>query len=160
MVGRPKFYILFGTLLFFSCFDGFAFLSCVCYWSRIVTSNKPFIAGPGKCDKWALPRCKNLWNSPVTKEVNIIDPNPNNSYKTKKKFTCSYTEVNPKNDIKHLVFDFPNHGRPRWIWDEIAYEAPGLDLIYSKSEWNNYFLNAPIKKKTKFEIKMIHLPFF
>ena len=32
------------------------------------------------------------------KEVNIIDPNPNSSYKTKKKFTGlrSYTEVNPK----------------------------------------------------------------
>ena len=29
------------------------------------------------------------------KEVNIIDPNPNNSYKTKKNFTGSYTEVNP-----------------------------------------------------------------
>ena len=30
------------------------------------------------------------------KEANILDPNPNNSYKTKKKFTGSYTEVNPK----------------------------------------------------------------
>ena len=29
------------------------------------------------------------------KEVNTIDPNPNNSYKTKKKFTGSYTEGNP-----------------------------------------------------------------
>ena len=29
------------------------------------------------------------------KEVNITDPNPYNSYKTKKKFTGSYTEVNP-----------------------------------------------------------------
>ena len=27
-------------------------------------------------------------------EVEIIDPNPNNSYKTKKNFTGSYTEVN------------------------------------------------------------------
>ena len=32
------------------------------------------------------------------KEVNIIDPNPNNSYKTKKKFAGSYTEVNPLGD--------------------------------------------------------------
>ena len=30
------------------------------------------------------------------KEVNIIDPNPNNSYITKKKFTDSYTELSPK----------------------------------------------------------------
>ena len=29
------------------------------------------------------------------KLTNIIDPNSNNSYKTKKKFTGSYTEVNP-----------------------------------------------------------------
>ena len=28
------------------------------------------------------------------------NPNPNNSYKTKKKFTGSYTEVNPKNLLK------------------------------------------------------------
>ena len=26
----------------------------------------------------------------------MIDPNPNNSYKTKKKFTGSFTEVNPR----------------------------------------------------------------
>ena len=30
------------------------------------------------------------------KEVNIIDPNTNISYKTKNKFTGSYTEVNPE----------------------------------------------------------------
>ena len=30
------------------------------------------------------------------KEVNIIDPNPNNNYETKKNFTGFYTEVNPK----------------------------------------------------------------
>ena len=30
------------------------------------------------------------------KEVNIVDTNRNNSYKTKKKFTGSCTEVNPK----------------------------------------------------------------
>ena len=35
------------------------------------------------------------------KEVNIIDPNPNDSYKTKKKFTGSYTEVNPE-----FLFEF------------------------------------------------------
>ena len=29
------------------------------------------------------------------KEFNIIDPKPNNSYKTTKNFTGSYTEVNP-----------------------------------------------------------------
>ena len=29
------------------------------------------------------------------KEVNIIDPNANNSYKTKKNFTGFYTEVSP-----------------------------------------------------------------
>ena len=29
------------------------------------------------------------------KKVNIIDSNPNNSYKTKKNFTGFYTEVNP-----------------------------------------------------------------
>ena len=27
-----------------------------------------------------------------------MDPNPNNSYKTKKKFTGAYTEVNPKTE--------------------------------------------------------------
>ena len=37
-------------------------------------------------EKQAHHRCKNLWHSPVTqnkenKEVNIIDPNPSNSYK-------------------------------------------------------------------------------
>ena len=32
----------------------------------------------------------------LIKEVNMIDPNPNNSCKTKKKFTGSYTEVNSK----------------------------------------------------------------
>ena len=86
-------------------FRRLSFLSCVCYWSRIVTSNKPFIAWPEKCEKL----------------------------------------------IKQLVLDFRNHGRPRWIWDEIAYEAPVLDLISSKSEWNNYFfsVNAPIKKKVE-----------
>ena len=30
------------------------------------------------------------------KEVNIIDPNPNNSFERKKKFTGSNAEVNPK----------------------------------------------------------------
>ena len=34
------------------------------------------------------------------KEVNIIDPNPNNSYKTKKNFTGFYTEVNPCNTME------------------------------------------------------------
>ena len=53
----------------------------------------------------ALPRCKKQWNSPVTwnkenEEVNIIDPNPNNSSKTKKNFTGSYAEVNPKTGTK------------------------------------------------------------
>ena len=33
------------------------------------------------------------------KEVNIIDPNPNNSYKTKKKFIGSYTEVDPDSTL-------------------------------------------------------------
>ena len=32
------------------------------------------------------------------KEVSIIDPNPNNSYKTKKNFTGFYTEVNPNSE--------------------------------------------------------------
>lgn len=46
------------------------------------------------------PWCKNLQHSPVTenrenKEVKIIDPNPNNSYRTKKNFTAFYAEVNP-----------------------------------------------------------------
>ena len=62
------------------------------------------------------------------KEVNIIDPNPNNSYKTKKKFAGSYTEVNP-------IFPSLNHDENKAIgtlsrefWIQIAdlKQLPGL----------------------------------
>ena len=37
------------------------------------------------------------------KEVNTIDPKPNNSYKTKKNLTGFYTEVNPKIGLAALI---------------------------------------------------------
>jgi len=40
------------------------------------------------------------------KEVKITDPNPNNSYKTKKNFTGSYSEVNPYGSLTLIVRDF------------------------------------------------------
>ena len=48
------------------------------------------ILGVKTCDthQWRKTKTKN-------KEVNIIDPNPNNNYKTKKNFTSFYIEVNP-----------------------------------------------------------------
>ena len=40
------------------------------------------------------------------KEVKIIDPNPNNNYKTKKNFKGSYSEVNPYGSLTLIVRDF------------------------------------------------------
>ena len=45
----------------------------------------------------AHPRCKNPQHlKKKKKEFNIMNPNPNNSHKTKKNFIGYYTEVNPK----------------------------------------------------------------
>ena len=44
-------------------------------------------------------------------QSNIIDPNPNNSYKAKKKFTGSYTAVNPRRGRRLLKNVFPFYFR-------------------------------------------------
>ena len=69
------------------------------------------------------------------KEVNIIDPNPNNSYKTKKKFTGSYTEVNPEFckecipiKVTNLVLDLGNDGAKWRDWGR-GTEVHGLPWI-------------------------------
>ena len=56
----------------------------------------------------AHPQCKNLQHSPGTqnkenKEVNTIDPNPGNSYRTEKNFTGFYTEENPHLHLQVFV---------------------------------------------------------
>ena len=81
------------------------------------------------------------------KEVNIIDPNPNNSYKTKKKFTGSYTEVNPKL-LLNLFILYPNFTRgipyvsKRWeerkvlIAEELAKSR--YDIVSLQEVWFKY----------------------
>ena len=85
-----------GLVFIWSCF-----VSCLLFLLFYVSLRNLCSGTCRKIQNLALPRCKNLWNSRVAlnkenKEVNIIDPNPNNSYKTKEKFTGSYTEENLK----------------------------------------------------------------
>ena len=49
----------------------------------------------------------------------MIDPNPNNSYKTKKKFTGSYTEVNP---IFHILTGELRYWWFHWYQVYLVYE--------------------------------------